>query len=89
MSQHVHLVMELCKGGELFDRIKSRGQYSERAAANVCATLVEALLYCHSNGIVHRDVKPENILLINRNDDTDIKLIDFGVATRFREGAVW
>ncbi|CAI7791469.1 unnamed protein product [Closterium sp. NIES-53] len=85
-SKHVHLVMEICKGGELFDRIKLRGQYSERSAALVCQTLVEALLYCHSNGIAHRDVKPENILLIHKDDDTNIKVIDFGVATRFRHG---
>ncbi|CAI5527198.1 unnamed protein product [Closterium sp. Naga37s-1] len=85
-SKHVHLVMEICKGGELFDRIKLRGQYSERSAALVCQTLVEALLYCHSNGIAHRDVKPENILLMHKDDDTNIKVIDFGVATRFRHG---
>jgi len=84
--QHVHLVMELCKGGKLFDRIKLRGQYAERHAALVLATLVEALIYCHSNGIVHRDIKPENILLMKKEDDSVIKVIDFGVAARFRQG---
>ncbi|CAI5940523.1 unnamed protein product, partial [Closterium sp. NIES-64] len=85
-SQHVHLVMELCAGGELFDRIKAKGRYSEPQAAAVVATVARVLQQCHAAGVIHRDVKPENILLCTKQSDTDVKLIDFGVATFFQPG---
>ncbi|KAK4392320.1 Calcium-dependent protein kinase [Sesamum angolense] len=46
----VHLVMELCEGGELFDRIVARGHYTERAAAAVMRTIVEVVQLCHKHG---------------------------------------
>jgi len=84
--QYVHLVMELCGG--LFHRIKDRGRFPEGDARAVCRALVEALLHCHSNGIIHRDVKPENILMCTAASHTRIKLIDFGVATFYKRGTV-
>ncbi|CAI5477456.1 unnamed protein product [Closterium sp. Yama58-4] len=63
-SHHVHLLMDLCSGGDLFDRISLGGPLSEQCAAGVCRQLAEALLHCHRRGVVHRDVKPENILLV-------------------------
>ncbi|GJP30285.1 hypothetical protein CLOM_g448 [Closterium sp. NIES-68] len=59
----VHLVMELCDGGELFDEIVRRGRLSERDAAQVFRQIVSAVALCHSRGVLHRDLKPENILL--------------------------
>ncbi|CAI5946547.1 unnamed protein product, partial [Closterium sp. NIES-64] len=56
------------------------------SGARLCAQLVAALLHCHRHGIVHRDVKPENILLTSRQLNSDIKLVDFGIATFFQEG---
>ncbi|CAI5999578.1 unnamed protein product [Closterium sp. NIES-65] len=85
-KQHVHMVMELCTGGDLFDRVAKDGPYSAAAGARLCAQLVAALLHCHRHGIVHRDVKPENILLTSRQLNSDIKLVDFGIATFFQEG---
>lgn len=82
-SKNVHIIMELCKGGDLFDRIKGRGRLAEANAARLCRTLVEALLHCHCNGIIHRDIKPENILLCEPDNDYKIRLVDFGVATFF------
>ncbi|KAL4394911.1 hypothetical protein AHAS_Ahas02G0199300 [Arachis hypogaea] len=61
----VHLVMELCEGGELFDRIVARGRYTERAAAVVARTVVEVVQLCHRHGVIHRDLKPENFLMAN------------------------
>ncbi|CAI7828592.1 unnamed protein product [Closterium sp. NIES-54] len=84
----IHLVMELCAGGDLFDRIKSQGQIPEPDAAHVLKQLLEALLHCRSLGILHRDIKPENILLCSPSDNVPIKLIDFGVATVLEEGAM-
>ncbi|CAI5473886.1 unnamed protein product [Closterium sp. Yama58-4] len=83
----IHLVMELCAGGDLFDRIKSRGQIPEADAALVLKQLLEALLHCRSLGILHRDIKPENILLCSPSENVPIKLIDFGVATVLEEGS--
>ncbi|CAI7928962.1 unnamed protein product, partial [Closterium sp. NIES-54] len=82
----VHMVMELCEGGELFDRIVAHNHFSERQAAQVCRTLADVLRYCHSHHILHRDLKPENVLLVSARSDTRVKVIDFGMAYRFQEG---
>uniref|UniRef100_A0A0D9XAC0 non-specific serine/threonine protein kinase n=1 Tax=Leersia perrieri TaxID=77586 RepID=A0A0D9XAC0_9ORYZ len=76
----VHLVMELCEGGELFDRIVARGHYSERAAANLFRTIADVVQLCHSNGVIHRDLKPENFLFANKSEDSPLKVIDFGLS---------
>ena len=60
-----YLVTELLEGGELFDRIISKGHYSEADARKVTITLLDAIKYLHSQGIAHRDLKPENLLLAN------------------------
>jgi len=75
----LYLVMELVTGGELFDRIVEREQYSEANAKEVMKQLLIAIEYFHSLGIVHRDLKPENLLLENESDDTNIKVTDFGL----------
>lgn len=78
--------MELCEGGELFDRIMAKKKYSEPEAAIVCRTVVGVLRYLHALGYIHRDLKPENILLCSKDNDTSVKVIDFGVATPFKAG---
>eukprot|EP00638_Chattonella_subsalsa_P020237 CAMPEP_0117860294 /NCGR_PEP_ID=MMETSP0950-20121206/3679_1 /TAXON_ID=44440 /ORGANISM="Chattonella subsalsa, Strain CCMP2191" /LENGTH=420 /DNA_ID=CAMNT_0005710403 /DNA_START=50 /DNA_END=1309 /DNA_ORIENTATION=- len=80
-SVHV-IVMELASGGQLFDRITQRKQYSEREAKDIMYTLLGAINYCHQRGIIHRDLKPENILLVNDGKKESIKIADFGYATR-------
>eukprot|EP00262_Sarcandra_glabra_P012600 TRINITY_DN327_c0_g1_i4.p1 TRINITY_DN327_c0_g1~~TRINITY_DN327_c0_g1_i4.p1 ORF type:complete len:528 (-),score=86.13 TRINITY_DN327_c0_g1_i4:399-1982(-) len=82
----VHLVMELCEGGELFDRIVSRGHYTERAAAVVTRTIVEVVQVCHKNGVMHRDLKPENFLFANKKESAPLKAIDFGLSVFFKPG---
>jgi calcium/calmodulin-dependent protein kinase I len=59
---NVHLVLEHLNGGELFDRIRQKGQYSESDAAVIMRCIMKALVEMHSNDIVHRDLKPENML---------------------------
>lgn len=85
-SAYVHLIIELCSGGELFDRIVKMKRYSEAQAARVMKSLLETLQFCHSMGIMHRDLKPENLLLVDDSDESDIKLADFGLALEFSPG---
>ena len=82
----VNLVMELCEGGELFDRIIARGHYSERAAAALCREIVTVVHVCHSMGVMHRDLKPENFLFLNMSEDSPLKATDFGLSTFFKPG---
>ncbi|KAL9234787.1 hypothetical protein vseg_009614 [Gypsophila vaccaria] len=82
----VHIVMELCEGGELFDRIVARGHYTERAAALVTKTIVEVVQMCHSQGVMHRDLKPENFLFANKKENSALKAIDFGLSVFFTPG---
>ncbi|XP_024143878.1 serine/threonine-protein kinase DCLK2 [Oryzias melastigma] len=76
------LVMELVKGGDLFDAITSSTKYSERDASAMVYNLAGAIKYLHRMNIVHRDIKPENLLVCEYPDGTkSLKLGDFGLAT--------
>ncbi|KAG1367726.1 calcium-dependent protein kinase 1 [Cocos nucifera] len=85
----VNLVMELCEGGELFDRIIAKGHYSERAAAALCREIVTVVHICHSMGVMHRDLKPENFLFLNKREDWPLKATDFGLSVFFKPGEVF
>ncbi|KAJ9671201.1 hypothetical protein PVL29_027269 [Vitis rotundifolia] len=82
----VHLVMELCEGGELFDRIVQRGHYSEREAAKLIKTIVGVVEGCHSLGVMHRDLKPENFLFDTTAEDAALKATDFGLSVFYKPG---
>ncbi|XP_033867714.2 serine/threonine-protein kinase DCLK1 isoform X3 [Acipenser ruthenus] len=78
----LYLVMELVKGGDLFDAITSTNKYTERDASGMLYNLVCAIKYLHSLNIVHRDIKPENLLVYEHQDGSkSLKLGDFGLAT--------
>ncbi|KAJ1386501.1 Serine/threonine-protein kinase, active site [Sesbania bispinosa] len=85
-SSSVHLVMELCEGGELFDRIVKKGHYSERQAAKLIKTIVEVVEACHSLGVMHRDLKPENFLFDTVEEDAKLKTTDFGLSVFYKPG---
>lgn len=85
-KQSVHLVMELCAGGELFDRIIAKGHYSERAAASICRSIVNVVHICHFMGVMHRDLKPENFLLSSKDESALLKATDFGLSVYIEEG---
>ncbi|CAL5344522.1 hypothetical protein CsSME_00032553 [Camellia sinensis var. sinensis] len=87
--QSVHVVMELCAGGELFDRIIAQGQYSERAAAGICRAIVNVVHVCHFMGVMHRDLKPENFLLSSKDEGAMLKATDFGLSVFIEEGKVY
>ncbi|TVU50254.1 hypothetical protein EJB05_01620, partial [Eragrostis curvula] len=82
----VHVVMELCAGGELFDRIVRKGHYTERQAATLARVIVAVVESCHSLGVMHRDLKPENFLFVGNEEDAPLKTIDFGLSMFFRPG---
>lgn len=74
------IVMELMAGGDLFDRLSKTEGYNEDEARKLCEQLLISVSYCHENNIVHCDLKPKNLLLMD--DKSSIKLADFGFASR-------
>ena len=75
----VYLVLELCKGGELYTYIKSSKKLSEETTKCFTKQLIKGLLYLHSKGVIHRDLKLSNILL--SFDQRHLKIAEFGLAT--------
>ncbi|CAL5187390.1 unnamed protein product [Lathyrus oleraceus] len=85
----VNLIMELCAGGELFDRIISKGHYSERAASELCRQMLAVVHNCHTMGVMHRDLKPENFLFLSKHETSPLKATDFGLSVFFKPGDVF
>ncbi|KAK3239829.1 Calcium-dependent protein kinase 15 [Cymbomonas tetramitiformis] len=83
-KHNVHLVMEKCEGGELFDHIVEAGRYTEKDAARILRTILKVAAQCHALGVCHRDLKPENFLLSTAGSDAQLKAIDFGLSTFFQ-----
>ncbi|XP_043693562.1 CDPK-related kinase 3 [Telopea speciosissima] len=84
-ANNVYVVMELCEGGELLDRILSRGgRYTEEDAKVIIVQILNVVAFCHLQGVVHRDLKPENFLFTTRDEDALMKLIDFGLSDFIR-----
>ncbi|KAJ0259107.1 CDPK-related kinase 3 [Hirschfeldia incana] len=80
-ANNVYIVMELCEGGELLDRILARGgKYPEDDAKAIVVQILNVVSFCHLQGVVHRDLKPENFLFTSSSEDSDLKLIDFGLS---------
>ncbi|KAI7983003.1 Calcium-dependent protein kinase 29 [Camellia lanceoleosa] len=85
--KNLYLVMELCSDGELFDRITEKGSYSEKEAARVGRQIVNVVCACHFMGVMHWDLKPENLLLVCRDEDAPLKAIDSGLSVFIEEGS--
>ncbi|XP_010507983.1 PREDICTED: CDPK-related kinase 3-like [Camelina sativa] len=84
-ANNVYIVMELCEGGELLDRILARGgKYPEEDAKAIIVQILTFVSFCHLQGVVHRDLKPENFLFTSSSEDSDLKLIDFGLSDFIR-----
>uniref|UniRef100_A0A453AY96 Protein kinase domain-containing protein n=1 Tax=Aegilops tauschii subsp. strangulata TaxID=200361 RepID=A0A453AY96_AEGTS len=80
-EDNVYIVMELCKGGELLDKILARGgKYSEEDAKVVMLQILSVVSFCHLQGVVHRDLKPENFLFSSKEENSPLKVIDFGLS---------
>ncbi|GAB4826593.1 Calcium-dependent protein kinase 15 [Ancistrocladus abbreviatus] len=87
--QSVHVVMELCTGGELFDQITARGHCSERDAARIVRQIMMAVHVCHFMGVFHRDIKPENFLFSSKDEGAMLKATDFGLSLFIEEGRLY
>ena len=82
-KKRIMLVMELMKGGELFEYITKKQHFTEQEASQIMHQISLAVQYCHRRNIAHRDLKPENLLLLRKVDRSDglvVKLADFGFA---------
>ena len=88
-ERHFSFIIEYCSGGELFQKIMQKltqGEtFSEKEAVPIFKQLMTAISCAHSQGICHRDLKPENILFLNKNPNSPIKIIDFGLSKIFGE----
>jgi calcium-dependent protein kinase len=83
-----YILTSMCTGGELFDRIVSREEkyiITEKTAAGMVQSMLQALNFCHSHDVVHRDLKPENFVFESPAVDANLVLIDFGCATVLEE----
>ncbi len=79
--EHIYIVMELLEGGDLFSYLeKRRFHVPEQRAAKIIHSLAAGLYYLHSYGVVHRDIKPENVLMVTKGENSDVKIVDFGLS---------
>jgi len=79
----IYIITEYAANGEIFDYLVQHGRMAENQACRVFAQILSAVRYCHANGVVHRDLKAENLLLDAENR---IKLADFGFSNYFSHG---
>lgn len=100
-SDRLYLFFDLCSGGELYDRICTKGYYREvyvewscvlqlpnsarSDAAKLVRTIMKAVQYIHDGGVVHHDLKPENLLFRTPDEDADIVIADFGLGRVMEE----
>merc|ERR1719191_484568 len=82
--KYIYLIMELCTGGNLIDRITEASNFTEAQAANIMQQSFHAVFYMHNARYCHRDIKPENFLLQSKDplEEVSVKLIDFGLACK-------
>ncbi|KAI3861431.1 hypothetical protein MKW98_000383 [Papaver atlanticum] len=87
-DSYVYIAMELCEGGELLDRILSKkdSRYTEKDAAVIVRQMLRVAAECHLNGLVHRDMKPENFLFKSAKLDSPLKATDFGLSDFIKPG---
>mmetsp|Transcript_1637 Transcript_1637/g.2346 ORF Transcript_1637/g.2346 Transcript_1637/m.2346 type:complete len:597 (+) Transcript_1637:176-1966(+) len=78
-KKQIYIIMQACEGGDLY----TRSPYSERGAARITAQILSAITYMHGHGIVHRDIKYENIMFESDEPDSQVKVIDFGLSKKF------
>lgn len=81
-KKNYYICTEFLTGGDLFEKLVREKAISEKKAAKYLYDFMSAINYCHKSGIVHRDLKPENLLLENKEENANIKVIDFGISQK-------
>ena len=84
-----YLITEYYSGGNLSEKLSTLGKFEESQAAYILFQILCAVYYLHQNGIIHRDLKLDNILIENEEKDTNffnIKIVDFGISVFFENG---
>ncbi|GJN93066.1 hypothetical protein Rhopal_006111-T1 [Rhodotorula paludigena] len=84
-KEKFYLAFQLASGGELFEKIASRGKFTEGDAAKVVMSVLQGVKYLHEHHIVHRDIKPENLLYLHPNSE-QVVIADFGIAKHLDQG---
>lgn len=74
------LILDLACGGELYDRLLQEKRFNETDTKTIISTLLDSCSYLHEKGVVHRDIKLENILLVSSSSRNNVRLTDFGIA---------
>lgn len=82
VEPNAYMFLEFCGGGELFERVISAGKMAETEARGYIQQIVQGIAHCHARGVVHRDLKLENIML---STEGVVKIIDFGLAAEFEQ----
>ena len=78
---YLYIIMEYCEGGDLFGYLESRNfRLTEKRASTIIHQMATAVYYMHNFGVVHRDLKPENVLMTSTDEDSDIRILDFGLS---------
>lgn len=88
-NRYLDLIMEECKGGSLIDQLLAKidegESYTEKEVCDIFKQLISAIRYCHSQGICHRDLKPDNLLYLTKKKDSPIKVTDFGLSIIYED----
>ena len=80
-ADYLYIIMEYCYGGDLFSYLENRHfRLTEKRASTIIHQMATAVYYMHSFGVVHRDLKPENVLMTSTEEDSDIRILDFGLS---------
>merc|ERR1712087_446781 len=79
-KKRIYMVVEFCDGGDVFERVVEYKKFSERSAIHVVQQVASGLAHVHTLGFVHRDLKPDNLMYLTKERDSEIKIIDFGLA---------
>mmetsp|Transcript_9947 Transcript_9947/g.17883 ORF Transcript_9947/g.17883 Transcript_9947/m.17883 type:complete len:740 (-) Transcript_9947:138-2357(-) len=89
-ENELFLTQELCEGGDLFDRLDHQSNlcYTEAGCARLIKQIISSVSYLHSKDIIHRDLKLENFLFQDKTDDSELKMIDFGLSKHFVRGEI-
>lgn len=79
--EYIYIVMDWLRGGDLYSYLEKREfKISESRACRISHSLATAIYYLHSYGIVHRDIKLDNVLMVDETEDSDVKIVDFGLS---------